>query len=136
MQTVNEKLLTELKSCPVKWIDNEVATLIDDDLRAALFDLLSQSQAAEQTDEEAANHYAECCNGGSRGSGIIQQSFLAGCQHKEKQLSKEQQQKEYSTDDVINFMQWLWDSEDFQNCGYANSTMIRVWLTSFNNLPK
>jgi hypothetical protein len=91
MQTVNEKLLTELKSCPVKWIDNEVVTLIDDDLRAALFDLLSQSQAAAQTDEEAANHYAECCNGGSRGSGIIQQSFVAGCQHVRQQLSKEQQ---------------------------------------------
>lgn len=53
-----------------------------------------------------------------------------------QQLSKEQQQREYSTEDIIKFMQWLWDSEDFQNCGYANSTMIKMWLIRYNNLPK
>jgi hypothetical protein len=93
MQTVKEKLLTELRSSPIKRVNGEMITLIDADLRSALFDLLSPSQAVEQTDEEAANHYAECCNGGSRGSGIIQQSFVAGCHHARQQLSKQQQKQ-------------------------------------------
>jgi hypothetical protein len=44
MQTVNEKLLTELKSSPIKTVNGEMVTLIDEDLRCALFDLLSPSQ--------------------------------------------------------------------------------------------
>jgi hypothetical protein len=43
MQTVKEKLLTELRSSPIKTVNGEMITLIDADLRSALFDLLSQS---------------------------------------------------------------------------------------------
>lgn len=39
----------------------------------------------ENMDEAAANRYAEECNGGSRGSGIIQQSFLAGIRYARQQ---------------------------------------------------
>lgn len=131
MQTVNEKLLTELKSSPKKRITGEVYTLIDDDLRAALFDLLSQSDAVEQTDEEAANYYAECCNGGSRGSGIIQQSFVAGCHHVRQQLSKEQQQRTYSEEDMHEA---FYAGMDFLHS--SDKPGFEEWLTKYNNTPK
>jgi hypothetical protein len=43
-------------------------------------------QASDGTNlQDAANHYAECCNGGSRGSGIIQQCFIAGANYANQQ---------------------------------------------------
>lgn len=41
------KLLTELKSSPIKTVNGEMLTLIDEDLRSALFDLLSQPEPTE-----------------------------------------------------------------------------------------
>src|SRR5690349_3835782 len=57
MQSTKDKLLTELKSSPTKTINGEMVTLIDEDLRSALFDLLSQQADEEQSDEKALATY-------------------------------------------------------------------------------
>lgn len=41
---------------------------------------------------EAANHYAECQNGGSKGSGIIQESYKAGWNDRDSLVEAEKKE--------------------------------------------
>lgn len=104
MQTINKKLLAELQSSKKKIINGEMVTLIDEDLRCALFDLLCEQPEAAESEDISKEQFLELQE--MAASGVVQISddyedakfiiggatfknvldkhkhFLAGCQRK------------------------------------------------------